>query len=131
MMKSTPVEAPKREQGVFEQPLLTARVQNTIDQWDKENVFDPQLGPQTLARWLNSTSWAPYVVIGSMFILAFVVVLGLLALLKPPLALSKDESERSWIKISLWSFLLAALCAGVAFAVFLLERTTVKPPMIQ
>ncbi len=108
--------------SLMQQPPLTQQVQDTLKEWEKNDTFDPDVNPRTFRRWILFVPWAPYVVIGSLFVFAFGVFLGLLALVRPSMACKGDEPKKlSWVKIVLWSLLLATLCALVAFAGHWLE----------
>jgi hypothetical protein len=114
---------------------LTQQVQQTLQEWEKNDTFDPDVGPRSFRRWILVVPWAPYVVVGSLFVFAFGVFLGLLALVRPSMACKSDEPKKlSWVKIVLWSLLFAALCALVAFAGHWLEVQSHKqkqPQMVQ
>lgn len=118
--------APKAEPAAqpIQHELLIDRVQKTIDTWDKENTFDPQLGPPTMRRWLMHTQWAPYAIIGALFVVTLGVFIGLLALLRPSIARVRGEGKLSWGKTVLWSVFFALLCAGAAFAAHWLEASS-------
>lgn len=101
---------------------LTHVVGKAIREWEMSDTFDPDLATNSFRRWTLMTPWAPYAMVGALFVFSFAVFLGLLALMKPAMACKGDEAGvRSWVKIVLWSLFFAALCALVASAAHWLE----------
>jgi hypothetical protein len=100
---------------------LTQQVDKVIREWELNDTFDPDLASNTFRRWTLTTPWAPYALIGSFFVFAFGVFLGLLALMRPSMACQSGTKARSWVKIVLWSLFFAAVCALAASAAHWLE----------